>query len=79
MDARVREVALTLLREMTSVNLRNGHSYESDWCAALAEWLNRALSVSATATTGKANWYPESRQSIDLLTVRRRRKVVVGV
>ena len=67
MDARISEVALTLLREMPSVDLRNGNSYEADWCVELAERLNRAPPVSATATTGKANFYPESRQSIDLL------------
>ncbi len=67
MNARIREVALTLLRELASVDLRDGNAYEEDWCVDIAERLNRTLPVSATASRKKGNYYPGSRQSVDLL------------
>jgi hypothetical protein len=67
MNAQIRDVALSILREFPSIDLRNGSSGEEQWCAILGERLNQISRVSAVASRSKSNYYPGTRQTIDLL------------
>lgn len=67
MEAQIRELALTILRDLPNLDLRNGFTGEEEWCGELADRLKNYLPITATASRGKSNYYPGTRQSIDLM------------